>query len=157
MRLTTKGRYAVTAMLDLAFKQDSGPVSLMEISERQDISLSYLEQLFALLRRRGVVVSARGPGGGYSLAREARHISIADIINAVDEGYDVTACNQSQHPCQNGATCLSHNLWVELSQQIHDFFNGISLGDLMERRGIIEVAKRQDRLLQERKLATRAN
>ena len=134
MKLTTRGRYAVTAMLDLAINGDSRPVSLADISGRQEISLSYLEQLFAKLRREQLVTSARGPGGGYRLARNGAEIFVAEIIDAVDESVDVTNC-QGKGNCQQGETCLTHHLWEDLSGQIHDFLSRISLGDLMDGRG----------------------
>ncbi len=143
MRLTTKGRYAVTAMLDLAIHADREPVTLSDISLRQDISLSYLEQLFGRLRRRQLVISIRGPGGGYQLARETADIAIVDIINAVDESVDATRC-QGQGNCQQGETCLTHHLWEDLSQQIHEFLRGISLADLMARHDIRQIADDQD-------------
>ena len=133
MKLTTRGRYAVTAMLDLAINGGPQPVSLADISGRQEISLSYLEQLFAKLRRNQLVTSARGPGGGYRLARRDTDIFVAQIIDAVDEAVDVTNC-QGKGNCHHGETCLTHHLWEDLSGQIHDFLSQISLGDLMERR-----------------------
>jgi len=151
MRLTTKGRYAVTAVLDLSFHQESGPVSLAEISERQHISLSYLEQLFARLRRNNIVVSTRGPGGGYSLSRPAEEITMAEIIVSVDESYDATSCgsDKTEGGCSGVQQCLTHDLWSELSKEIHDFLNGISLAELKTHRGVVEVAERQDRKQQE--------
>ncbi|WP_339487509.1 Fe-S cluster assembly transcriptional regulator IscR [Pseudomonas sp. EL_65y_Pfl2_R95] len=143
MRLTTKGRYAVTAMLDLALHAQNGPVSLADISERQGISLSYLEQLFAKLRRGSLVSSVRGPGGGYQLAREMAGIQVAEVIDAVNESVDATRC-QGQGDCHAGDTCLTHHLWCDLSQQIHTFLSGISLADLVTRREVQEVAHRQD-------------
>lgn len=143
MRLTTKGRYAVTAMLDLAIHYDNGPISLADISERQGISLSYLEQLFTKLRRTGLVKSTRGPGGGYSLSREASAIAVADVITAVDEKVDTTRCGGMGN-CQDDERCLTHDLWVDLSDQIYSFLSSISLGQLMERKGVREVADRQD-------------
>ncbi|MFV3333685.1 Fe-S cluster assembly transcriptional regulator IscR [Pseudomonas sp. NY15437] len=143
MRLTTKGRYAVTAMLDLALHAQRGPVSLADISERQGISLSYLEQLFAKLRRGNLVVSVRGPGGGYQLSRDMTGIHVAQVIDAVNESVDATRC-QGQGDCHSGDTCLTHHLWCDLSQQIHEFLSGISLADLVERREVQEVAQRQD-------------
>ncbi|MEJ2061156.1 MAG: Fe-S cluster assembly transcriptional regulator IscR [Gammaproteobacteria bacterium] len=143
MRLTTKGRYAVTAMLDLALHSAKGPVSLAEISSRQGISLSYLEQLFARLRRKGLVVSTRGPGGGYSLSREAGEIAIAEVITAVDENVDTTRCGGAAD-CQGHKQCLTHDLWSDLSAQIYNFLSGISLGELMARKGVQEVAARQE-------------
>jgi Rrf2 family iron-sulfur cluster assembly transcriptional regulator len=143
MRLTTKGRYAVTAMLDLAIHADREPVTLSDISVRQDISLSYLEQLFARLRRSELVKSVRGPGGGYRLGKETRQIAIVDIIDAVDESVDATRC-QGRGNCQHGETCLTHYLWEDLSQQIHDFLSGISLADLMTRQEVRRISGFQD-------------
>ncbi len=131
MKLTSKGRYAVTAMLDLALHSGSGPVTLACISERQGISLSYLEQLFTRLRKQGLVSSTRGPGGGYSLSRSAYEIAIADVVSAVDESVDATRCGGHAN-CQDGKRCLTHELWTELSQQIHGFLSNISLGQLVE-------------------------
>lgn len=144
MRLTTKGRYAVTAMLDLALHARQGPVSLADVSSRQDISLSYLEQLFARLRRRELVSSVRGPGGGYQLSREADRIFVAEIVDAVDESLDSTNCGGNAD-CQDGVTCLTHHLWCDLSRQIHDFLNGISLAGLVQRREVQAIAARQAR------------
>jgi Rrf2 family iron-sulfur cluster assembly transcriptional regulator len=149
MRLTTKGRYAVTAMLDLAIHNDHGPISLADISGRQAISLSYLEQLFSRLRKQGLVVSTRGPGGGYSLSRPADEIVVADVITAVDETVDTTRCGGAAD-CQNHQQCLTHDLWSDLSNQIRSFLSGISLGELMARHGIQEVAARQDRMIKQR-------
>lgn len=143
MRLTTKGRYAVTAMLDLAIHGDPEPVTLSDISLRQDISLSYLEQLFARLRRHGLVQSVRGPGGGYRLGRDTTAIAIVDIIDAVDESVDATKC-QGQGNCQQGEICLTHHLWEDLSAQINDFLRGISLAELMQRHEVKSVAHSQD-------------
>ncbi|WP_417225015.1 Fe-S cluster assembly transcriptional regulator IscR [Amphritea sp.] len=144
MRLTTKGRYAVTAMLDLAIHAGNGPVSLADISERQGISLSYLEQLFAKLRRNELVRSVRGPGGGYQLNREQQGINVAQVIDAVNESVDATGCGHTGS-CQDGSICLTHHLWCDLSSQIHDFLSQITLADLMERKDVRTVAKRQDR------------
>lgn len=127
MRLTTKGRYAVTAMLDLALHAQQGPVSLADISERQGISLSYLEQLFAKLRRGNLVTSVRGPGGGYQLSRHMSGIHVAQVIDAVNESVDATRC-QGQGDCHSGDTCLTHHLWCDLSLQIHEFLSGIQPG-----------------------------
>lgn len=143
MRLTTKGRYAVTAMLDLAVHATKGPITLADISQRQGISLSYLEQLFSKLRKRDLVASARGPGGGYRLSREATQINVAEVIAAVDEKVDATRCG-GQGNCQNGEECLTHQLWTDLSDQLYDFLNGISLGQLVEKRNVQNVAARQD-------------
>lgn len=143
MRLTTKGRYAVTAMLDLALHDEYQPVTLADIAERQGISLSYLEQLFAQLRKRGLVISTRGPGGGYRLGRSGKNIAIADVITAVDESVDATRCGGKEN-CQGEERCLTHDLWQDLSQQIHEFLSEIDLSELVERRRVREVAKRQD-------------
>lgn len=142
MRLTTKGRYAVTAMLDVALYSEDGPVSLSNISARQDISLSYLEQLFSKLRRGDLVSSVRGPGGGYQLARELDEIFVAEIVDAVNESVDATLCNGDNN-CQQGHACLTHNLWDDLSHQIHNFLSGISLKDLVDRREVRAVASMQ--------------
>lgn len=142
MRLTTKGRYAVTAMLDLALDYEQGPISLADISERQGISLSYLEQLFTKLRKSELVKSTRGPGGGYSLSRPATEIAVAQVITAVDEKVDSTRCGGLGN-CQDDARCLTHDLWADLSDQIYQFLNGITLADLMSRQGVQEVAARQ--------------
>jgi len=143
MKLTTRGRYAVTAMLDLALHQQHGPVSLAEIAHRQGISLSYLEQIFARLRRHGLVCSTRGPGGGYRLGRDAGAISVADVIGAVDETVDATRCGGMEN-CQGEERCLTHDLWHDLSHQIQDFLSGIDLAQLVARRSVREVAARQD-------------
>lgn len=145
MRLTTKGRYAVTAMLDLAVHATKGPITLADISQRQGISLSYLEQLFSKLRKRDLVASARGPGGGYRLSRAANEINVAEVISAVDEKVDATRC-AGQGNCQNGEECLTHQLWTDLSDQLYDFLNGISLGQLVDKRNVQDVAARQDEL-----------
>ncbi len=142
MRLTTKGRYAVTAMLDLAINAAQDPVSLADISERQGISISYLEQLFAKLRKSELVTSVRGPGGGYRLARPAESLFVASIIDAVDEQIDATRC-AGEGTCQEGDMCLTHYLWQDLSCQIHTFLAGISLGDLVARQDIRVIADRQ--------------
>ena len=144
MRLTTKGRYAVTAILDLAIHSDRGPISLADISQRQEISLSYLEQLFAKLRKNALVSSVRGPGGGYKLQRDSEAIFIAEIIDAVNESVDTTKC-QGAGNCQGGKTCLTHYLWEDLSEQIHGFLQNISLADLVARNEIKRIAEIQDR------------
>lgn len=143
MRLTSKGRYAVTAMLDVALHAKLGPVPLADISERQGISLSYLEQLFARLRKQGLVSSVRGPGGGYQLGKAAEHISVSDVISAVDESVDATKC-QGKSDCQGGAKCLTHTLWSDLSTRIEDFLTQISLGELVNQHEVQTVARRQD-------------
>jgi Rrf2 family iron-sulfur cluster assembly transcriptional regulator len=142
MRLTTKGRYAVTAMLDLALNQTRGPIRLAAISERQGISLSYLEQLFAQLRRTGLVRSVRGPGGGYRLNHSAERISVAEVIAAVNEDTDATRCG-GKGDCHEGGTCLTHHLWMDLSDQIRAFLDDISLADLVERSEIRAISERQ--------------
>ena len=142
MRLTTKGRYAVTAMLDLALNGSERPVSLADISGRQAISLSYLEQLFAKLRRNNLVNSVRGPGGGYRLSRGGHEIFVAQIIDAVNEAVDATGCGGTAD-CQQGEVCLTHHLWCDLSDQIHGFLSQISLSHLVEKREVQSVAARQ--------------
>lgn len=132
MRLSTKGRYAVTAMLELAIKGGEGPVTLADISDSQGISLSYLEQLFASLRSKGLVRGVRGPGGGYYLGRERDEISIADIICAVDEWVEFTRC-KGKEDCHDGRRCLTHSLWDDLSQQIFVFLSDITLDELVVR------------------------
>lgn len=144
MRLTTKGRYAVTAMLDLALHEGRGPISLADISSRQRISLSYLEQLFAKLRRNGLVKSVRGPGGGYQLSREKAEIFVVQVIDAVNESVDATGCN-SKGDCHEGDACLTHHLWCDLSEQIHGFLSGISLEDLVARKDVQAVSQRLDK------------
>lgn len=146
MRLTTKGRYAVTAILDLALHHDSGPVSLADIAGRQGISLSYLEQLFSAMRKAGLVRSIRGPGGGYRLNRDAADIAVVDVIAAVDESVDATRCGGREN-CQGEERCLTHDLWQDLSREIFTFLNGIDLAQLVERRRVREVARRQERAL----------
>lgn len=132
MRLTTKGRYAVTAMLDLALHRGGGPICLADISTRQSISLSYLEQLFSRLRQNSLVDSVRGPGGGYRLSLPSDQIFVSDIIDAVNETIDATNCG-GQGDCNKGDMCLTHHLWEDLSVQIHDFLSQISLASLVER------------------------
>jgi Rrf2 family iron-sulfur cluster assembly transcriptional regulator len=143
MRLTTRGRYAVTAMLDLALHYQSGPVSLAEIAERQGIAQSYLEQLFSRLRKRGLVDGTRGPGGGYRLVKSSKLISVADVIDAVDETVDATRCG-GQRNCQGEQRCLTHDLWAGLSTQIRDFLGNISLNELVGQRGVQIIRQWQD-------------
>ena len=143
MRLTTKGRYAVTAMLDLAIHAKEGPVSLSDISGRQGISLSYLEQLFSKLRRNDLVSSVRGPGGGYRLSRAGSEINIAQVVDAVSESIDITRC-EGKGDCQEGEACLTHHLWCDLSNQIHSFLENINLQGLVDRQEIREISDRQD-------------
>ncbi len=145
MRLTTKGRYAVTAVLDLALHQDNGPVSLAAISERQQISLSYLEQLFAKLRRNEIVCSTRGPGGGYKLKNNVDEVSVSDIILAVDEAYKVVDCEDSEG-CHADYQCLTHDLWQELSNEIKTFLDGITLSEIMSQPAVNDVKLRQDEI-----------
>jgi len=142
VKLTTKGRYAVTAMLDLAIHFGEGPITLADIAQRQGISLSYLEQLFSRLRKKSLVSSVRGPGGGYSLGRIAAEIYVGEVITAVDENLDTTRCHGA-HNCQNSERCLTHDLWTDLSNQIYNYLNKISLQDLMDRKAVQEVADRQ--------------
>lgn len=143
MRLTSKGRYAVTAMLDVALHSQQNPVPLADISERQGISLSYLEQLFSKLRKAGLVASVRGPGGGYRLGEDAYSIAIGTVIAAVDESVDATKCN-GKGDCQGGSRCLTHTLWRDLSSRISDFLNNITLGELMKDNEVLEISDRQD-------------
>ena len=143
MKLTTKGRYAVTAMLDLALHFEQGAVTLSDIAKRQGISLSYLEQLFAKLRRNGLVDSIRGPGGGYNLAREPSRISVAEIVLAINENIDARRCGGEQN-CAQDERCLTHQLWEDLSERIHTFLSGITLADLVSQPNVREVALRQD-------------
>jgi len=149
MRLTTKGRFAVTAMIDLGLRNHSGPVTLSKISKRQNISLSYLEQLFGRLRRHELVNSVRGPGGGYNLARTARDITVADIVLAVDEPLDSTHCGGKKN-CnigRNGRSgkCMTHDLWSALNRRVVDFLDSVSLQDLVdeERMRLLEEATRE--------------
>ena len=154
MRLTTKGRFAVTAMIDLALRQHNGPVTLAGISQRQKISLSYLEQLFGKLRRHDLVESTRGPGGGYSLARAAREISVSNIIFAVDEPLDATQCGGKQD-CQDDGPCMTHELWSTLNKRMIEYLDSVSLQDLVEQqRGRDHQAPtRQISVLREHKAA----
>jgi Rrf2 family transcriptional regulator, iron-sulfur cluster assembly transcription factor len=145
MKLSTKGRYAVTAMMDLAIHEKFGPVTLADISVCQGISLSYLEQIFARLRRNGLINGTRGPRGGYRLARPADRITVADIITAVSEKIDTTRCEGKEN-CQNGERCLTHELWADLSAQIHNFLASITLAQFAQRSGVQEVVQRQDNM-----------
>jgi Rrf2 family iron-sulfur cluster assembly transcriptional regulator len=138
MRLTTKGRFAVTAMIDLALRQDKGPVTLAGISQRQEISLSYLEQLFGKLRRHEIVESVRGPGGGYNLARRAQDVTVADIIIAVDEPLDATQCGGKEN-CrsadhEHGTRCMTHDLWTTLNEKMVEYLDSVSLQDLVDQQ-----------------------
>lgn len=133
MRLTTKGRFAVTAMIDLALRGEEGPVALASISERQKISLSYLEQLFGKLRRHKLVDSVRGPGGGYCIARPLNQVAVADIIRAVDEQLDATQCGGHEN-CLDEHRCMTHELWSTLNAKMYDYLASVSLADLVERQ-----------------------
>jgi len=156
MKLTSKGRYAVTAMLDVAIHAISGPVSLADISERQGISLSYLEQLFSRLRKHGLVNSVRGPGGGYRLGRCSAQIAVADVICAVDESINATKC-LSQGNCQGGEQCLTHSLWEDLSVRIEDFLQNISLSELVEQRNVKIISQRQDDIHKQKRESTKSH
>lgn len=139
MKLTSKGRYAVTAMLDIAINQSKGPITLAMISERQDISLSYLEQIFAKLKKSDLVLSARGPGGGYRLSRTPAEISISEVIAAVNEDLEARKCKGRQN-CKGGEECLSHELWSDLSEMIEQFLENITLQKIIEKRsGVKEI------------------
>tara|TARA_A100000164_G_C21873403_1_gene756383 strand:+ start:181 stop:657 length:477 start_codon:yes stop_codon:yes gene_type:complete len=138
MKLTTKGRFAVTAMIDLALRDENRPVTLSQISRSQDISLSYLEQLFGKLRKNEIVVSVRGPGGGYNLARSSDDITVADIITAVDEPIDATLCggqeNCSLQGDSEGIRCMTHDLWATLNKKVFDYLESVSLKDLVKQQ-----------------------
>ena len=146
MRLTTKGRFAVTAMLDLALRSGNGPVTLAGISDRQKISLSYLEQLFGKLRRNALVESVRGPGGGYCLAKDTSVMSIADIIRAVDEPIDATQCSGKEN-CLDDHRCMTHELWSDLNRHIYEYLDAVKLSDLVatqrEQATTVSVVKDQ--------------
>jgi Rrf2 family iron-sulfur cluster assembly transcriptional regulator len=139
MRLTTKGRFAVTAVLDLAMRASKKPVTLISISTRQNISLSYLEQLFGKLRRNNIVESVRGPGGGYYLARSAGKITVADIVQAVDEKVDATNCD-GEGNCQGGQPCITHDLWMGLNEKIYDYLESVSVQQLVDSQNKRQVA-----------------
>ncbi len=149
MKLTTKGRYAVSAMLDLALHNDNAPVNLAEISARQKISLTYLEKLFGKLRKKGLVESIRGPGGGYRLALNADDITPAHVIYAVDEPIDATLCGGQQN-CAGDTRCLTHDLWMGLNRNISEYLNGISLGEIVRMNNVKQVADRQDAIMIQR-------
>jgi Rrf2 family iron-sulfur cluster assembly transcriptional regulator len=146
MRLTTKGRYAVTAMIDIALHRQRGPVSVTEVAERQAISSAYLEQLFSKLKRAGLLQSVRGPGGGYELARPLDEVTVSDIIAAVGEGVDATRCHGAAD-CHDGAMCLTHDLWTALSSHIDSFLTSITLGALLDGRTLRPGDPRDDRQL----------
>jgi len=143
MKLTTKGRYAVTAMLDLALHSSNRPITLSDISGRQNLSLSYLEQLFSRLRKNGLVSSTRGPGGGYQLARHPEDINVAEVMIAVDEAIDSTGCKGKKN-CQQGAQCLAHGLWRDLSDNIHAYLHQITLQEVISQESIRDIAYQQD-------------
>ena len=143
MKLTTKGRFAVTAMLDLAMQRSSDPVTLAEISQRQNISLSYLEQLFGKMRRRALVNSVRGPGGGYRLAKDMDRVSVADIIDAVDEPIDSTQCGGKEN-CHDDKKCITHDLWAKLNAHISAYLGAVTLKQLVDEQkakqsGVVQV------------------
>jgi Rrf2 family transcriptional regulator, iron-sulfur cluster assembly transcription factor len=140
MRLTTKGRFAVTAMVDLALRQTRGPVTLAAISERQHISLSYLEQLFGKLRRAKLVSSVRGPGGGYNLASPTQSISVASIVTAVDEPLDATQCGGKEN-CHDERRCMTHDLWATLNEKMYDYLSSVTLADLVAHQNGKQVAQ----------------
>ncbi|MCL2524094.1 MAG: Rrf2 family transcriptional regulator [Betaproteobacteria bacterium] len=153
MRLTTKGRFAVTAMMDLALRGAEGPVALASISERQKISLSYLEQLFGKLRRFKLVDSVRGPGGGYCIARSPREVTVADIIRAVDEHLDATQCGGHGN-CQDEQQCMTHDLWATLNAKMYDYLASVTLGELIERhQGKLPA---ECTVIEDRRLSTRS-
>ena len=150
MRLTTKGRFAVTAMVDLAMSQGKHPVTLAAISERQKISLSYLEQLFGKLRRKELVSSVRGPGGGYRLTRPTQDLSVGEIILAVDEPIDATQCGGKEN-CRDEQKCITHDLWTELNRHIFEYLNSVTLRDLVEKQqkrtesgSVVEFVERRE-------------
>jgi len=147
MRLTTKGRFAVTAMLDLAMHGGKRPVTLAGISQRQRISLSYLEQLFGKLRRRTLVESVRGPGGGYTLARSIEKLSVADIIAAVDEPLDATQCGGKEN-CHEEQRCMTHDLWAKLNDKMHEYLDSVKLSDLVAQQA---TRKEKVKVLQDRR------
>jgi Rrf2 family iron-sulfur cluster assembly transcriptional regulator len=154
MRLTTKGRFAVTAMIDLAMRDGQGPVTLAEISQRQKISLSYLEQLFGKLRRHELVESTRGPGGGYTLARSAKDVTVADIIFAVDEPIDATQCGGKEN-CVEDGQCMTHELWSNLNKKIVEFLDSVTLAEMVDQQRSRETrqAPRQISVLREHRAA----
>ena len=152
MKLTTKGRFAVTAMLDLAMRQNRGPVTLAAISERQHISLSYLEQLFGKLRRAKLVSSVRGPGGGYKLAQGPQQITVADIVTAVDEPLDATQCGGKEN-CHDEKRCMTHDLWATLNEKMYDYLSSVTLADLVAHQNGKQVAVIKDFRPREEKVA----
>jgi Rrf2 family iron-sulfur cluster assembly transcriptional regulator len=162
MRLTTKGRFAVTAMIDLGLREHHGPVTLASISQRQDISLSYLEQLFGKLRRHELVASTRGPGGGYTMGRPMSEISVADVIYAVDEPLDATQCGGKEN-CNNDERCMTHDLWASLNRVMVDYLDSVTLQQLVDdqrerfaRKGVSIATLQDNRGLRDRGNAGKA-
>lgn len=152
MRLTTKGRFAVTAMIDLALHSEAGPVALAQISERQGISLSYLEQLFGKLRRHALVESVRGPGGGYHLGRPLTQVSVADIIRAVDEPLDATQCGGREN-CQDEHRCMTHELWSTLNTKMYEYLASVSLASLVDKQKAKQAGQGGDAVLADKRTA----
>ena len=151
MRLTTKGRFAVTAMMDLALRGDDGPVALAGVSERQKISLSYLEQLFGKLRRYSLVDSVRGPGGGYCIARPLNMVTVADIVRAVDEPLDATQCGGREN-CLDDHRCMTHDLWAALNAKMYDYLSSVTLADLAERQRAKEAKTGSPAVIEDRRV-----
>ena len=151
MRLTTKGRFAVTAMMDLALRGDDGPVALAGVSERQKISLSYLEQLFGKLRRYSLVDSVRGPGGGYCIARPLNMVTVADIVRAVDEPLDATQCGGREN-CLDDHRCMTHDLWAALNAKMYDYLSSVTLADLAERQRAKEAKTGRAAVIEDRRI-----
>jgi Rrf2 family iron-sulfur cluster assembly transcriptional regulator len=151
MRLTTKGRFAVTAMMDLALRGEDGPVALAGVSERQRISLSYLEQLFGKLRRCNLVDSVRGPGGGYCIARPLALVTVADIIRAVDEPLDATQCGGREN-CHDEHRCMTHDLWSTLNTKMYDYLSSVTLADLVVRQRAKEAQAGVGAVIADRRL-----
>jgi len=151
MRLTTKGRFAVTAMMDLALRGDDGPVALASVSERQKISLSYLEQLFGKLRRYSLVDSVRGPGGGYCIARPLDTVTVADIVRAVDEPLDATQCGGREN-CLDDHRCMTHDLWAALNAKMYDYLTSVTLADLVERQRAKEAKTGSAAVIEDRRI-----
>jgi Rrf2 family iron-sulfur cluster assembly transcriptional regulator len=151
MRLTTKGRFAVTAMMDLALRGDDGPVALASVSERQKISLSYLEQLFGKLRRYNLVDSVRGPGGGYCIARPLDTVTVADIVRAVDEPLDATQCGGREN-CLDDHRCMTHDLWAALNAKMYDYLSSVTLAGLVERQRAKEAKTGKAAVIEDRRI-----
>lgn len=151
MRLTTKGRFAVTAMMDLALRGEEGPVALASVADRQSISLSYLEQLFGKLRRYKLVESVRGPGGGYCIARPLAQVSVAEIIRAVDEHLDATQCGGDEN-CHGAEPCMTHELWSTLNSKMFEYLASVSLADLVDREKAKAALRGESVLVDQRPL-----